>query len=87
MDEDTEQSDDVLSEEDVDSDVESDVEIEEEQFFTVKTYKKLAIFWSFQGVKNGTLFWNGLSCSLLFIFNTKFILVREWYILNPDPIL
>ena len=53
MDEDTEQSDDVLSEEDVDSDVESDVEIEEEQFFTVKTYKK--IFSSFQGVKNGTL--------------------------------
>ena len=44
MDEDTQQSDDVLSEEDVDSDVESDVEIEEEQFFTVKTYKKLAIF-------------------------------------------
>ena len=44
MDEDTEQKDDVLSEEDVDSDVESDVEIEEEQFFTVKTYKKLTIF-------------------------------------------
>ena len=41
MDEDTEQRDDVLSEEDVDSDVESDVEIEEEQFFTVKTYKKI----------------------------------------------
>ena len=40
MDEDTEQSDDVLSEEDVESDVESNVEIEEERikiFFHVGT--------------------------------------------------
>ena len=54
---------------------------------TVKTYRKLTVFWSFQGVKNGTLSWNGLSCSLLFMFKTKFILVRKWYILNTGTIL